>query len=354
VGHDNDTYVNTLIEDGVVVIPLFDEEEVRSYVNRLEAVLKVAPDSPAWFRREGYEGISFEERKVLVGGSFSALGSVSAYYNDVVRDLLDDLIARLHAFQRALAIRLRQPFIRHHSDRLLIRPGDAKVQSEAWHRDISINDSTPYQFGGWLALRGRQRFSHIRGNYLSPANYAKHLDGLKRHGKNHGFAKEKPPQNVPKRVADIPPGSVIIFYTHVFHEIAPTPKGTPLMIRQFYGFSLSNNPNTVDRNYVKTQQKRWRDQVPQLIPSGQEPLQVPRNYWPLQRERLRDISREFPDFVVMDWQVKPDPRREHKAWHDETFRGLKPIAEKFPEEFKDTYGPTTISEISRLEYQRIY
>lgn len=188
----------------------------------------------------------------FVMGGFSALGNSASFHNPLVRRLRSEL----HALVRPLMTELSR--LEGHEfkleqliDRMMYRPRGKVPSAETWHKDISpAAHSTDLIFGGWLNLDDQpQVFSCIQRTHriVDPLLVPE----------NTGFAKLSKDQskalaNHPDALAySVPPGSLLIFYERLTHEVRATKLQTD-SYRMFTGWRLTcsdqplyNNLNTV-------------------------------------------------------------------------------------------------------------
>jgi len=320
-----------LLKEGVVVIPCLSDRKRVEVIGDLERCLKTSPGMPAFFVTGGFASLNKDRR--LACGGFGALNSVPGFYNEISRDLVDELADHhLVEFYRALSRMTGAGWVRHNPDRLLVRSPGTNPTAESFHQDFAP-DRTEYQFGGWLSLKEDQKFSYMAESQLREHRFYSTYDENVA-GRKDGFTRNRDKINKIfydqfHRVIDIPVGSLILFFSHILHEIKPSKLKTT-MIRQFFNVNFSTDPRTISPVFVREQRMRLINQVPPKLPSGQEPREVPKMYWPIQRNLLVKLSEQYPNYMCEMWSVKD---RNSPLWGQQ-FRGLK----QFPGPFTDKDG----------------
>lgn len=236
-------YAETLLKDGVVVIPVISEK-----------------DRPEWNQKFANELVKFPEylnptlSTIYVYGGFGALGNPASFHNSFVRllriKMMFEAIKLFHFDKR----NLEQLF-----DRMCIRRKGTSTTAEAWHRDISPGlAETDDIFGGWINLDidKTQYFSCVPGTHLEK-------------GSKTGFAKiEKADVDIyknKKQKISILPGHWVIFYQNIVHEVIPR-KMDSNSYRVYLGFRLTPQKNSLyDNDPIIANQS-----VP-LLPGGMRP-----------------------------------------------------------------------------------
>lgn len=351
---DNENYMMDkameLVTNGIVVIPFMSETKTIKVVNELEKCIQGAPDTPDFFVKNGYK--SLDENHRLVFGSFGALGSVTGYYNQVSRGVLCDMINYLDPFYKHVSNLTNTTFIRHVHDRLLIRSPGLKIPGNSWHRDVHP-DKSSYTFGGWVSLKMVQKFSYVADSHLSPEQYSNLYDEKNGHKQPVPVGFQVEPkyltaeQKSKQKTVTVPPGHIVIFYSHILHEIIKS-VFDDVVVRIFAGFSLSNDPSSIHEGFVEEQQRRCKLQIPQLLPSAQEPRQVPRNYYPIHMEKLEKMSKDFPESVTIIKTLPKDAKTIKYAGMP--VKVLRDIAKGFDKLY---HKESTSAEIERLGYVQI-
>lgn len=348
---------NRLLTAGVIVIPILTRAQAETYVKELEKELATAPDAPSFLRKSGLNALDKEHR--LVGGGFGALGTVSSFFNPVVRELNSLIESKMKPLWKELEKITGAPYVRYDYDRLMIRPVGTDPGKESWHRDIKP-DETFLQFGGWLSLEQDQRFSFIPGSHIKSKTEFEHL--FEAHsskakksklGFSYGFELEA--SAVPKQneIIDVPVGHLIQFFSHIVHETIPNrnKRTTRPMIRLFAGFSMSWKKSSVHPKFIEEQIHRYEIQKPLLLPSGQEAQLYPKQYISTGAKILVKLSEPFPNQLKRQWKVASGPTA------GTVHTVLKQFANSYVADgfIKNGlyYSPATNKELQRISYHRI-
>jgi len=147
-------------------------------------------------------------------------------------------------------------------DRFSIRVFPEKIGAESWHRDVIPRDDSII-LGGWVNLDDTpQYFNCVPGTHsLDPTEIS-----------SEGFVKFNPEEiadfNQRRLRVLIPPGSAVIFFQNIVHEIARVPKGTPPSVRLYIGYSLG-----------KASMGKWINEIRNAIENGVIPI-LPSGQWP--------------------------------------------------------------------------
>lgn len=253
-----------LQEDGVVVIPLLTHAETRKAREDILNAVRNAPEltHPA------------ENPASQACGSFGALGTPSSQNNTPVRELRKLLHLRaVRRVWKAMGPRNLEQLV----DRLCART--KKQPKESWHRD-----ETPFApesdeiFGGWFN-------AGEASNYFSCAK-ATHKE---KRGKG-GFAPivNPAPFNEKRTTIEVPPGSLVIFYEHLAHEVSSAPV-KQLDLRLFVGWRLTDKTLPL----IPDIEKRFAEQGTITIKSGQECPMHALLHWTNHRKQLAEYSKQF-------------------------------------------------------------
>lgn len=242
----------------------------------------------------------------FVQGGFAALGNPSSFHNPVVRKYRQWVHSIVvNEVFRDLIQKYDKPTdwkLDHIIDRMLIRLEGQTPSTEIWHRDEASPEITGDKknkedieyfgdeniddkvFGGWINLDARsQFFSCIRESHYP--------DSLQHRG-FHKFklAEAKLVSKNPKKTrVEIPPGSILVFFENIIHEVLPS-KAKYTMARLHTAFRLTR----FDKVRPKDLMDRINDQAPIMLKSGQEPNMYPstsKNY-PKQRVSLETWSKK--------------------------------------------------------------
>jgi hypothetical protein len=236
-------------------------------------------------------------------GGFQALGFASGFHNELSRELrrrADAVLRPLLA--AALLPHHRLAHLQQLADRLLIREPGAKVTAESYHRDSPAgNQVAPeegdYFLGGWVNLdsAGEQQFICVPGTHAGVAvprgGFAKITD-----------RRELDSYKEREEVIRIPPGHVVIFYTHLVHRVANAVRRDSAMRRLFIGWRLTNSA----RPLVPALERLLDEQAVIPLPSGQIPPLYPAMYlanldqnW----KRLHEYSRRLHPHLTQHREV---------------------------------------------------
>lgn len=221
-------YINTLIANGVVTIPI--PPEIISQFNREE------------FLNDQREFKVSNASTMFVLGSFGALGNPSSQHQPQIRSLRKNV----YNYMRPLfAEAFQGKYLEAIPDRFSIRNQDLPVTAESWHKDNSA-DIGPDDiiFGGYLNLDERQTqyFSCIPGSHMETDC-------------GEGFAKitkERTQElNARRQLIEVPPNHIILFNEKTTHEIARRKIKEPKSYRQYFKWRISAEPvSTLGRDAI--------------------------------------------------------------------------------------------------------
>lgn len=203
-----------LIENGVIVLTNNDFSEKLKIFQK--AFDKVILDSPEFKQPERFFSDNKSHRPAYSG--FAILGNPSSYHHPIIRQFREYALKEVYRlFKYYLDITYpndKSWNLEYLSDAIMLRKPGQKPQAEAWHRDFSthykLNDDI---FGGWLNLDNTsQNFSCI----LETHKEVKHplIGGFNKIDVSKYSASKK-------KLINVPPGGIIIFFQHIVHEIHP-------------------------------------------------------------------------------------------------------------------------------------
>lgn len=218
-------YAQHLFDEGYVVVPVLDAQELKEFHNDIVSEMKKFPE------------YKHPEKKdtVFINSGFGALANASSFHNPAIRSLrLRMMHPAIELLQSLNQIEKTSRFIEQLPDRLSLRRIGTSATTEAWHRDMAAN---PYAddevMGGWLNLDTNedQFFSGVPRT---------HKD---KKGKS-GFAKlsekDKEKAEERKQKITIPPGHWFCFYQNMIHEVVSR-KMKHNSLRLYTGFRLSKH-----------------------------------------------------------------------------------------------------------------
>lgn len=215
-------------------------------------------------------------------GGFGVFGLPSSFHHPVIRE------ARLSAYD--LCVPLLQSIYGKEDenlnleilfDRLMVRKAKTAPQKETWHRDEAPNAlEEDIILGGWW-------------NLDDTPNYFSCVPGSQRRRRHKGFVKitDKKKLDRYKRkkvLVEVPPGSIILFYENIVHEVLST-KLSYDSVRLFLGWRLTkcDKPMTEDLSMLLDEQ----GSMP--IKSGQLPHNWTNMHWMHWQDKLEDYSKKF-------------------------------------------------------------
>lgn len=235
-------YAQTLLKDGVVVIPAFNTNDLRLYNT---ASWKCVSEFP-----EYQDNVT-----IFTLGAFGALGNPASFHNPVVRHIRINMMSRavnLFSFFTTLT-GCKGKNLEQLIDRMSIRKQGTTLGKETWHRDQANSPQGDMIFGGWvnLDLTNEQRFSCIPGSHVSRSSI------------EVGFARETQVDESQKRIYQIPPGYCIVFFQNILHEVLPG-KIRFDSIRLYLGWRLTDSTISLYNHEVAIQDQG----VPSNLPGG--------------------------------------------------------------------------------------
>lgn len=223
---DKADYWNTLMVEGVVSVPIVENDEVRrTLLREVEESVEASPELKP--------GVPSQERLVVTLGGFGALGTASSFHFPIVRKLRGFILTRLA--KRVFRYMPDNYYLEPIPDRLCMRVPGQTPGAEKGHRDVTPDaDATDYVTGGWLNLSDSpQYFSCLPRSQYEPLKAG-----------NAGFLSE----NLVERLERTPPvvcpsGHFILFNQHIGHQVNATPAGGEMV--------LVRGKWTIQHHYVK-------------------------------------------------------------------------------------------------------
>lgn len=207
-------FAATLLQNGVVVMPVFNQHDLQLYNNAFWQTVKSFPE---------YKD---PQNAIYIQDSFGALGNPSSFHNPVVRHIRTNIMFRAVPLFSSIA---GEKKLEQLIDRMSIRRQGTTIGKESWHRDQGPASPGDVIFGGWinLDLENEQRFSCIPGSHIIRTDVT-------------GFVKETPVDESQKKIYSIPSGHWIVFYQNILHEVLPG-KTKFTSIRLYTGFRLTDS-----------------------------------------------------------------------------------------------------------------
>ncbi len=272
-------YQSILKQEGLVVVPtpLTDpalRQQVRQgffqHIRESPEFRNPTPEDPEW--------------KPVLGG-FAAMANPSSFHHPWVRKLREMITA---AILDTDAIPAEGRRIERTFDRLLYRIPGEQPSAESMHRDeakTALDGDTV--FGGWVNFDDEPQFFSCCPRTHQDVG-----------GQNKGFAKidkneyemyRNPAPGRPQGwvVVEIPPGTGMLFYERLVHEVNPA-KATRLMMRMAMGWRVTDATEPLFANEMD----KWiNDQGVPRIKSGQAPPVWPKAY--------SNFPRNFP--TLTNW-----------------------------------------------------
>ncbi len=285
----------SLQDTGYVVIPVaaFDLRKRQQARSIFRDVLRNMPE---------FKDTKAIDKPFVLGG-FAALGNASSAHNSLVRRMRQYAMAEVVPLFRQMAagdptLRLEQVI-----DRMLYRVKGDQATAESWHRDES-KDAAPKDdvFGGWWNLDDTDQL-------LSCVPFThKGVTG------NSGFAtiKDKAEKKALKATAvmvRIPPGSIIVFYERLVHEVVAH-KAKETMHRLFLGWRLTHETTPL----IPDVEERLRTKAVMPLKSGQNPPMYAALHWTNWRQKIVDFSEGVRD-EFKEVRVVGSGEEKGKAYH---------------------------------------
>lgn len=219
----------------------------------------------------------------FVLGGFSALGNPSSFHNVFVRRMRQFAMAEvLPVFQLMVAelkdgadLKLEQII-----DRMMYRLPGTCASPESWHRDEAKDAKDGDRiFGGWWNLdETDQLFSCVPRTHLDVTGHA-------------GFAAIKDAAEIEmykknKEVVVVPPGSILLFYEQIVHEVL-SKKAKKATCRLFLGWRLTSEDSPLFGDVEKT----LETQAVMRLKSSQIPSMYARLHWTNWRSKIEDFTK---------------------------------------------------------------
>ena len=244
-----DQYADTILRDGVVVLPLLTLEETTLF---REAFKKASEQFP--------EFLSESDFPYVVGG-FGAYGNPASFHNGYARSFRLFTAEPMTRFFQSVVHRLGDAddwYLQRLFDRMCCRPMHSSTSAESVHRDLNpqtamMTDKTieitkkngttvhmtaytprpsDYCFGGWVNLDSDgqiQRFSCVLGSHQDEILMTKGPT-------ESGFdTRETLTRDV--TIINVPSGHAIVFFQRIQHLVTPV-KQKKDSYRQFQCFRL--------------------------------------------------------------------------------------------------------------------
>lgn len=133
-------FANELAKEGVVVLPIYNDQELRTRHKNFARTLTTFPEY-----KQGSAGKPVTH--LYVKGGFGALGNPASFHNKFVRDVRLEVFEKVAAvFKELLPIeadvlkdssRKSDRKLEEVLDRMRVFPPGNKVMAESWHRDLS-------------------------------------------------------------------------------------------------------------------------------------------------------------------------------------------------------------------------
>ena len=257
-----------LLEDGIIVIP--GPENIQGFLkNFLKEQIEFEPDA-----------------ELFVMGSFGALGNPSSYHHPEILEIRK----RIYKYIRPIfenTTEFKGKNLEMLFDRFCIRKEGAKLSGESWHRDIGHGLEDDKIFGGWINLDPEgsdpQRFSCVPKTHIYDKT------------DKTGFVKFEADQLVEfksnKKIFEIPPGHMILFFQDIVHEVLSR-KSKFDSYRLFTGFRITTSSECLYDN-----SEAIENQGVPLIPSGQRPTIYSKMHLICWKDRIIDFTRKVkPQF----------------------------------------------------------
>ena len=227
-----------------------------------------------------------EDANDYIMGGFSALGNPSSFHNSLVRRLRMNAMAELIPLFKEYISKLDNSEswkLEQNIDRMMYRKKGKSPSRESFHRDeaISAKDNDKI-FGGWINLdTNDQYFSCVPRTHTEVQGHA-------------GFApirdkKEKEKYNKIKQKIKIPPGSIMIFYENLVHEVLST-KANRNMYRLFTGWRITQSNQSLMGNNNLKELLTTNSIIP--LKSGQQPPMYAKLHWTNWLSKLTKFTEE--------------------------------------------------------------
>lgn len=321
-------HVDFMEKNGYVIIPVpwmtpKEREKVRKDMMK---TIKTFPE---------YTHIS----NTYVLGGFRAFNNPASFHNEFVRTMRMCAIKELIPFFKEYVKTLPNPKkwkLEQVVDRLMYRPKGVSATAESWHRDEAplAKDSDKILGGWWNFNDFDQEFSCVPKTHKSVRGH-------------YGFAAIKDKElkkkyNKEKIKVIIPPGSIIVFYEHLVHEVLAK-KSKQDIYRLFLGWRLTKSSESL---YFLD--NKLRDQAVMPLKSNQIPRMYASLHWTHWRDKIVDFTRNIKNQCVESKRVKSG--KDKGKIYDIVHVNMKSLKEYgFP-----LYNPYIKEEIEILKPNRIW
>jgi hypothetical protein len=317
----NNTFLK---ENGFIVLPFIDLIDREKHATTF---LQTARHFP-----EFKDNLS-ENNFKFVNGGFSAFGNPASFHNPFVREMRIKAFAKFSELFEGCGRNAHTLF-----DRMMIRPINAAPTAELWHRDITPNlPKDDLMFGGWINFDSTsQYFSCVPGTHNDEKDETSGFTKL--NDKNFESYKKQ------KKLIDVKPGHILIFYQNIVHEVLAK-KTKWNQMRLFTSFRITDSLEPLFENEYK---EAILNQGVPLIPSSQFPAMWSKHNWvySIQRNALQTWCHCLKDIVCSDLEIKSKPelgtfRIVHREMNSLKHYGLEMYPE-YSEQDKAIFIPSKI------------
>jgi hypothetical protein len=312
--------VNELISNGIIVIPLVDTNR---FVSIFSNFFKDAPDSPTNVKQNGLAGVSNGAPMNLRNdGQLSSMSSIFG----PTRDLHSSIISQLSVFQQDLMNMLDRKYIRHIPGPLYVIPtGMPETTGEGTWSQSFLSDSSDTQFEAFVVLQGKHHIEYIPNSQMTTKNFPPWVSEKKLQQEKKPVIEERRRLKAhhsgiivnenEARIKVAVAGDIVIKYTHLKTKaLHPNPTETTV-IKQFYGFVLSNVIRSMDSVifeelislydiYPNPETAKFQTQTIPYTPFG-----LLNSQWNLgsansDLKGMEELSTDFPDDFTHEYQPK--------------------------------------------------
>jgi len=261
-------YATELKENGVIVIQSQILLDLLPELNRdFIQTIKELPE----FKRNKNDPNRTENNLLLkyVLGGFSALGNASSFHNMFVRKLREWIMGIVIPIMACIHPNNIDYKLEQIIDRIMYRRPLDIPSKESWHRDESIHSKDEDEiFGGWINL-------NIENNqYFSCIPKSHKRNNIDKGGFSTIPKEQYPKLNKLKERIIIPPGSIILFYENILHEVLSIPQ-KHYICRLFLAWRLTKQQSTLIPNLDVLLDNQ--DVIP--LKSGQETPMYAKLHW---------------------------------------------------------------------------
>lgn len=297
-------YAEQFKKDGVVVIPLFNQQETSVLKELFRSTIFSFPE---------YKYPKVTEDTGHSMGGFCALANPQSFHAPFFRHLREAVYQRLiPKFWDDMVGNSPDTKVELLADRALYRPVDRKPSPESWHQDLpdkklmkkmgKVRCPDDITCGGWLNLdEFDQFFTGIKGTQhdnFSADGFARITKEMKPHYKKLAAKQGK---------IRIPPGCLIIFYESIVHNVTSNKTKKP-MHRQFFGWRITEDRLPLFDDTIQ----RCKDQLPIRLKSGQEPPMYSKMHLTNWIQKLARWSQNIKDEFCYMHTVKSGPKKGEK------------------------------------------